>query len=178
MVYRLVGAKPLSKPIWNIVNWTLGYKLQWNFNRNSNIFIQENAFESVVCEMVAILSRPQCVKCWTDISLDVKGSTVKHHVSRVSTTQSAVDHRRDPDWVRHSKLWDLPRMHLTLLISHVTKWNNLPPQGQAGRLVGKGKRTLKWPSHGYDKIIYQNGFRWSISHHGRGILIRRKLGIW
>ena len=40
----------------------LGKKLQWNFNRNSNIFIQENAFESVVCEMAAILSRPQCVK--------------------------------------------------------------------------------------------------------------------
>ena len=36
-------------------------KLQWNFNRNSNIFIQENAFESVVCEMAAMLSRPQCV---------------------------------------------------------------------------------------------------------------------
>ena len=32
-----------------------------NFNRNSNIFIQENAFESVVCEMAAMLSRPQCV---------------------------------------------------------------------------------------------------------------------
>ena len=30
-------------------------------NRNSNIFIQENAFESVVCETAAILSRPQCV---------------------------------------------------------------------------------------------------------------------
>ena len=37
-------------------------KLQWNLNRNSNIFIQENAFESVVCKTVAILSRPQCVK--------------------------------------------------------------------------------------------------------------------
>ena len=37
-------------------------KLHRNFNRNSNIFIQENAFESVVCEMAAImLSRPQCV---------------------------------------------------------------------------------------------------------------------
>ena len=35
-------------------------KLQWKFNRNSNIFIHENAFESVVCEMAAILSRPQC----------------------------------------------------------------------------------------------------------------------
>ena len=46
---------------WNIVNKTLRNKLQWNFNRNSNIFIQENAFESVVCEEAAILSRPQCV---------------------------------------------------------------------------------------------------------------------
>ena len=40
----------------NIVN-----KLQWNFNWNSNIFFQENVFESVVCEMLAMLSRPQCV---------------------------------------------------------------------------------------------------------------------
>ena len=30
-------------------------------HRNSNIFIQENAFESVVCETAVILSRPQCV---------------------------------------------------------------------------------------------------------------------
>ena len=39
---------------WNIVNWTLGNKLQWNFNRNSNIFIQENALENVVCKMASI----------------------------------------------------------------------------------------------------------------------------
>ena len=39
----------------------LANKLRWNFNRNSNIFIQENAFESVVCEMTATLSWPQCV---------------------------------------------------------------------------------------------------------------------
>ena len=47
---------------WNIVNWTLGNKFQWNLNKNSNIFIQENAFENVVWKMAAILSRPQCVK--------------------------------------------------------------------------------------------------------------------
>ena len=35
---------------WNIVNWTLKNKLQWNFNRNSCLFIQENAFENVVCQ--------------------------------------------------------------------------------------------------------------------------------
>ena len=44
-----------------IVNWTLRKKLQRNVNRNSYIFIQENAFEGVVCEMASILSRPQCV---------------------------------------------------------------------------------------------------------------------
>ena len=42
--------------------WNLWNKLQWNLNRNANIFIQENAFESVVCETAVILSRPQCVK--------------------------------------------------------------------------------------------------------------------
>ena len=39
---------------WIIVNWTTTNKLQWNVNRNSNIFIQENAFENVVCEMASI----------------------------------------------------------------------------------------------------------------------------
>ena len=34
-------------------------KLQWNFNRNSNIFIQENARENIICEMASILSRLQ-----------------------------------------------------------------------------------------------------------------------
>ena len=46
---------------WIIANWTLRNKFQWNFNRNSNIFIHENAIESVVCEMAFILSRPQWV---------------------------------------------------------------------------------------------------------------------
>ena len=44
-----------------IFNWTLRNKFQWNFNQNSYIFIQENAFVNVVCETAAILSRPQCV---------------------------------------------------------------------------------------------------------------------
>ena len=52
--------------IWiNVGILLIRIKLQWNRNRNLHIFIQENAFESVVCKMAAILSRPQCVmaKC-------------------------------------------------------------------------------------------------------------------
>ena len=58
---------------WNIVNWTLSNKFQWNLNRNSYIFIQENAFENVVRKMVAILSRLQFVNCYLVLlSFDIK----------------------------------------------------------------------------------------------------------
>ena len=41
-----------------------------NFNRNSDILFQENALESVVFEIAAILSRPKCVNGkWIDAIL-------------------------------------------------------------------------------------------------------------
>ena len=46
---------------WSIVNWDLGHKHQCNLNRNSWIFIQENAFENGVWKMASILFHPQCV---------------------------------------------------------------------------------------------------------------------
>ena len=51
-------------------------KLQWNINRNSYIFIHENALENVVCEMASILSRPQCVNelmlsSWYNIKIQI-----------------------------------------------------------------------------------------------------------
>ena len=36
-------------------------KLQWNFSQKSYIFIHENTFKNVGCEIAAILYRPQCV---------------------------------------------------------------------------------------------------------------------
>ena len=43
---------------WNIVNSKLRDKLQWDLQQNSCIFIPKSAFQNVVCEMAAILSRP------------------------------------------------------------------------------------------------------------------------
>ena len=48
-------------PCRHIVNRTLKNKLQWNYDQNSYISIQENIFENVVSEMVSILPRPPCV---------------------------------------------------------------------------------------------------------------------
>ena len=47
-----------------IFNWTLRNELQWNLNRNVYIFIQENVFETVVCEMTL------CVGL--NVSMDIK----------------------------------------------------------------------------------------------------------
>ena len=58
----------------------LGKKLQWNFNRNSNIFIHENALENVVCEK----RRPFC------LGLGVLTSThpKKSHLPYITTYQT------------------------------------------------------------------------------------------
>ena len=62
MACHLVGVMPLSEAMLGYYQLTLRHKLQWNINRNSYIFIQQNTLENIVCEMSAILSRPQCVK--------------------------------------------------------------------------------------------------------------------
>ena len=46
---------------WVIVNWILRNTLQWNFNQNTKLIIHENAFENIVCEVAAILSRGRWV---------------------------------------------------------------------------------------------------------------------
>ena len=52
----------------------------WNLNRNLYIFIQENAFENVFCEITSILSRPQCVKIGAIIWLPLwQGSIPELH---------------------------------------------------------------------------------------------------
>ena len=61
MACRLLGAKPLSEPMLTSSQLCIRNKIKWNINRNSNVFIKENAFENV-WKMAAILFRTQCVK--------------------------------------------------------------------------------------------------------------------
>ena len=61
-----------------IVNSTIREKFRWHPNRNLNIFIQENVFEKVVCDIATILTWPQCVH------LDTSIPTLKWSVLRLS----------------------------------------------------------------------------------------------
>ena len=79
---------------WIIVNWTLRNKLQWNLNQNSNILIQENALESVVCETAAILSRPQWVKLQGSVTRRSWGVGNASRTWQVSSSLMAYCHWR------------------------------------------------------------------------------------
>ena len=58
-------ATNIPEPERTLTHWgrvSIRKKIQWNFNRNSNIFIKENVFENIVCKMGSISSRVKCVK--------------------------------------------------------------------------------------------------------------------
>ena len=61
MACRLFGTKPLPEPKLPYCQLDPKDQIQWNSNQNSYIFIDENVFENVVCEIVAILSREKWV---------------------------------------------------------------------------------------------------------------------
>ena len=61
---------------WNIYNWTLRNKLQLSFYRNSNICVQENTFENVVCKMLSISFRLQCVNSSDASTVIFRGNRV------------------------------------------------------------------------------------------------------
>ena len=77
MACCLVGTSHYLNQCCNIVNSNLRNKRQWNLKRNSYIFIQENAFENVVREMVAILSRLQ----WVDHSTTLTEEWSKYRLA-------------------------------------------------------------------------------------------------
>ena len=78
----------VTRPQW--VNWNIRKKFQWNSNRNSNLFIEENALENVVCEMASILSWPRCVNIcqysylpWSAYRTSYNQGAVAPHIARI-----------------------------------------------------------------------------------------------
>ena len=63
MAWRLFGAKPLPEPM--LVKWTPGNKFQWNLDRDSMSFTQENASKIVTCQTVGHFVQGR----WVEFSL-------------------------------------------------------------------------------------------------------------
>ena len=58
LAYRRMAPSHCMNQYWVIVNWTHRKILQWNSNQNSTIFIEQNAFENVVCSFSPNCRRP------------------------------------------------------------------------------------------------------------------------
>ena len=54
------------QPMMTYCQLDLGNKFQWNFDKNTTIFIEENEVENVVCIMSAILSGHLCVNGYSN----------------------------------------------------------------------------------------------------------------
>ena len=59
---------------WRILNSTLRNTFQWNIIWNSVVSIHRNAFENIVCEMAAMLSRPKCVKYQSSVNVQLSAN--------------------------------------------------------------------------------------------------------
>ena len=95
---------------WIIVNWNLANIFQWNLNQSLIIFIEENAFRTVVCEMAVILSKGRwvnlhCGFTWLiskvhmprphySVIMSAIGSQITSPTIVYSTVYSGVDQRK------------------------------------------------------------------------------------
>ena len=127
----------------NIVNCTLGNKLRWNFNGNSNISIHKNAFGNVVCEIVVFfVSASMCFKSRNMPYLQCLGTdfymlSIISYISTGAKSTPSLPSNKDSSWavtVQCHRLiccfvnWLLiNHRHLTLLASFdwpfYTQWS-------------------------------------------------------
>ena len=110
---------------WVIVDWAIWNKLLWNFNGYSNILIQENAFENVVCEM-----RP----FWLGLNMLNRFNTnICHHEDMPLVICSLLNHNQ-PSTLWHKPL-QIPKLKCLLFRLAVVFSQSLKPSVKSGMKI-------------------------------------------
>ena len=66
--YCLSAQNQCSNQCWLIVSCTIWkYFFLWNLNKNTYIFVHENAYWIIVCKIVSIFLKPKCYNWWASI---------------------------------------------------------------------------------------------------------------
>ena len=84
--------------IWTIAHLLSNNKLQWNFNHNTKILNQEIVFENVICEMAAILSRPQ----WVILPLDCISGSMQKRCNCIANAFNSLRLRQNGCYFAHN----------------------------------------------------------------------------
>ena len=80
MACRLLGANPLSKPKWPLIDHTLRNRLQWKNHPNLVIFIDEIELKTIVCNFATNLSTVKWAKVTNLFMQQNLPSDIKHIV--------------------------------------------------------------------------------------------------
>ena len=99
-IWDNIGSGNGLPPVWyQAITWTNADLLR-NFNRNLSLFVDERAFQNVICKMTVILFRPQCVKLWL-----VKGLTVVvSYTGAPLNARNRISYRYLSCWLCHTKV--------------------------------------------------------------------------
>ena len=98
---------------WVIINWTIRNKLERHLSQKSNLFIQGNAFENVVCEMGTICFQGKISQLHKmDVSINQRLDF------NVSLAKALLKQRCQLVIISHQKLWIAVTNHG--IISNVT----------------------------------------------------------
>ena len=84
-------------------------KLQWNFNQNTKLFIEENASHNIVCEMATILSKGRWVNTMVADYLVMQG------------TRASTWHGTGLAWNIPLSLWEVLIWHVKSLYTRKTR---------------------------------------------------------
>ena len=87
MACRLFGTKPLSKPMWVIVNWALR-----NFNHNTKYLMNKNSSHIIICDMTAILFRERWVSAMVSITRMSYTFQISLILAHTKYTLMSIDH--------------------------------------------------------------------------------------
>ena len=132
---------------WYIVNWTFGNKLQWNINGNSYSFIQENAFENVVCEMTAIFFSASMCWWWNHNMLIIENPN-----SVAALCDKAERHVPLNTWRNNNVVITSKRRHFDVITSKLRRFDvttmSLLRNVSAGVVSSHRGSTTRKASHG------------------------------
>ena len=145
---------------WLIVNSTLRNKLQWNFNRNLNIFIQENAFENNTTKVWLIFKDGDCLRICISVHNFLTSYCMKRHENMPPCTGNRVKSNYE---------WIASRVGAQLRTWASETQRYVPPLSVVSHVYDLAiiRLTAKW-IEALGLILYLDG--WSLVYNSSAIL--------
>ena len=108
---------------WNVVNWALGYKLQWNLNRNPYIFILKKYIWKCLENGGHFIWASVCLNGVTLAHVFiVVGVWVASYTARIDRCSDWCQIDINPNWTHHAEPIDINNEYIMLWHQYLSGW--------------------------------------------------------